>query len=203
MRVVAVNVVVEHVLNRAPDERAHRNKPAVNPMHDCLQTLALPRVLALEQIKQPQHEPLINHLARKLGIQLACGYKPPEDFIHKRNVRPVGLHERLSVLRVVQILFVAFANRERAEQIRGDHGAQRGVYSGIRKQVATSVRTHVLHDFHERFSLPLLLRRVDARAREIVLCLAHFHLANQQRNSVIVIYRPNFRQRRDPTRLSS
>mmetsp|Transcript_39496 Transcript_39496/g.102232 ORF Transcript_39496/g.102232 Transcript_39496/m.102232 type:complete len:344 (+) Transcript_39496:133-1164(+) len=90
----------EHVLDGTADEGAQGHELTVDAVQDGLQVVALPRILGVEELKQLQHEVLINKTLGDLGVHVVAHDEAQEKLVDDLEVRPGALQERLVVLRV-------------------------------------------------------------------------------------------------------
>lgn len=95
MRLLLVEELVEHVVDRFADRHAAIGQLAVDPVGHGFEELALSLVQRVEQRDQMGEEVVVDESLPKIVVDLRREHDSDEEFVHQREMRPFRIREHL------------------------------------------------------------------------------------------------------------
>ncbi len=88
------------VVDLLTDEGAQAKELSVNSVHYCLEEVTLPRVLTVKEFEQLEDKLMINVALGDAWLKFTGFENMEEKFVHKEEVWPSGIEDRVIFLRV-------------------------------------------------------------------------------------------------------
>ena len=97
-------------------------------MESGLEEIPFSRIFRIEQLKQIQHEAVIDKCLGDIGVEILALDEPQEEFVHHLNMRPSHLKHRFVFLGVKGLTLRVHGWWDGSEQVLREHVNNAGIH---------------------------------------------------------------------------